>query len=147
MNLRGTLNPEPGRFGPIALFIVRVATGLVVLPHGYYKAMGGVAGLAGGLASKGVPAATLLAWCATLAEFVGAALMVLGLLTRPAAASVSFTMVVAWATMHLSDLPNIGAKGGPSFEYPFLLSMTALAIAIAGPGRYSLDERFFGRGR
>ena len=65
---------------------------------------------------------------------------------RPAAASVSFTMVVAWATMHLNDLPNIGAQGGPAFEYPFLLSIAALAIALAGPGRFSLDAKIFGRG-
>ena len=147
MNLRAALNPEPGRFGPLALFLVRVATGLVVFPHGYFKVMGGVAGLSAGLASKGVPAAPLFAWCATLAEFVGGLLMVLGLLTRPAAASVAFTLFVAWSTMHLGDLPNIGAKGGASFEYPFLLSITALAIALAGPGRYSLDAIVFKRGR
>jgi putative oxidoreductase len=47
--------------------------------------------------------------------------------------------------MHLNDLPNIGAQGGASFEYPFLLSIAALAIALAGPGRFSLDAKIFGR--
>jgi putative oxidoreductase len=149
MNYRALLSPTSAeaRFGDVALLLVRAATGLMVLPHGVYKLMGGVTMLAGGLAAKGLPAPGLLAWCAALAESVGAALMVVGLLTRPAAAAVSFTMVVAWATMHLGDLPKIGAQGGPSFEYPFLLSMTALAIALAGPGRFSLDARMFGRGR
>lgn len=147
MSIRALLSPEAGRpFYDHALLLVRAATGLVVVPHGVYKLLGGPAGLAGGLAAMGFPAPTLLAWCAVLAEAVGAALMVLGLATRPAAASVSFTMVVAWATMHLNDLPNIGAQGGPAFEYPFLLSIAALAIALAGPGRFSLDAKIFGRG-
>lgn len=115
----------------------------MILPHGIYKIMGGAAGLAQGLAAGGLPAAGLFAWCATLAEGVGGALMVIGLATRPASAAVSFTMVVAWVMVHLGDLPKIGAQGGAAFEYPFLLSMAALAIAIAGGGRYSLDARFF----
>jgi putative oxidoreductase len=117
----------------------------MILPHGYYKLMGGPAGLAQGLAAGGLPAALLLAWCATLAELVGGALMIIGLATRPAAAAVSFTMVVAWAMVHLKDIPKIGAQGGAAFEYPFLLSIAALAIAIAGAGKYSVDARLSGR--
>lgn len=139
MKLARLFSTEPDRKTDIALLVVRAASGLVLAPHGAYKLADGAQKLAEGLASKGLPAPTLLAWCATLAELVGAALMVLGLLTRPAAAVVSFTMVFAWASMHLADAVNIGTKGGPSFEYPFLLSMTALAVALAGPGRYSVD--------
>jgi putative oxidoreductase len=138
------LAPGPNRVD-LALLIVRVAAGLMILPHGYYKLWGGVSGLAQGLAAGGLPAAGLLAWCATLAELVGGALMVIGLATRPASAVVSFTMVVAWAMVHLKDIPKIGAQGGAAFEYPFLLSMAALAIAISGAGRFSLDAKLFDR--
>ncbi|NUQ76004.1 MAG: DoxX family protein [Polyangiaceae bacterium] len=141
-NISALLSAGPSRVD-LSLLIVRVATGLMILPHGIYKLMDGASGLAKGLAAGGLPAAGLFAWCATLAEAVGGALMVLGLLTRPASAAVSFTMVVAWVMVHLGDLPKIGAQGGAAFEYPFLLSMAALAIAIAGGGRYSLDARLF----
>ena len=107
--------------------------------------MGGVSGLAQGLAAGGLPAPSFFAWCATLAELVGAVLMIIGLATRPAAAAISFTMVVAWIMVHLKDRPKIGAQGGAAFEYPFLLSVAALAIAIAGAGRYSVDARLSGR--
>lgn len=143
-NLSALLSPGPTRVD-FALLLVRAVTGLVVLPHGYFKAMGGVAGLTQGLAAGGLPAAGFFAWCATLAEFVGAALMVVGLATRPAAASVSFTMFFAWVMVHLKDIPKIGGPGGASFEYPFMLSITALAIALSGAGRLSLDARLFGR--
>lgn len=140
------LSSGPNRFVDLALLIVRAATGLMMFPHGYFKLMDGAAGLTKGLAAGGMPAPALLAWCATLAEAVGAALMIVGLATRPAAASVAFTMVFAWATVHLGDMAKIGQQGGAAFEYPFLLSMTSLAIALVGAGRYSLDARFFGKG-
>jgi putative oxidoreductase len=141
MSLRSLLYPEPERTGSLALLLVRVATGAMVLPHGWFKAANGAVGLAGGLASKGWPVPTFFAWSATLAELVGGALMIIGLFTRPAAAMVCFTMLVAWIGNHLADAARIGQGGGVAFEYPFLLSVLALAVAIAGPGRYAVDAR------
>lgn len=146
MNVHALLYPDARRTGSIALLLVRLGAGLMLAPHGWAKLMSGPAGLAGGLAQQGLPAPTLLAWCATLAELFGGLFVALGLLTRPAAAAASFTMVVAWATMHLADAAQIGAgANGARFEYPFVLSICFLAVAIAGGGRYSLDAVLFGR--
>jgi putative oxidoreductase len=145
MNVHALLFPDPRRTSSIVLLLVRVAAGLMLAPHGYAKLMSGPAGLAGGLAQKGLPAPTLLAWCATLSELLGGLLVALGLLTRPAAAAAAFTMFVAWTTMHLADAALLGASGGARFEYPFLLSVCFVAVAIAGGGRYSLDAVLFGR--
>jgi putative oxidoreductase len=144
MKLRALLLPDLQRTAPVALLIIRAATGLVLVPHGYMKATGAVTGLAAGLATKGLPAPSLLAWCATLAELVGGLCLAAGLLARPAAAVMSFTMVVAWSTSHLGNIPDIGGPRGGVFEYPFLLSVIALALAISGPGRLSLDRILFG---
>jgi putative oxidoreductase len=111
------------------------------MPHGVYKLLGGAKGLAAGLASRGAPAPIALAWCATLAEAVGGLLVAIGLLTRPAAAAACVTMVVAWSTSHLGDAIRIGTAKGGVFEYPLLLSVLFLTIALAGPGRYSVDAR------
>ncbi len=145
--LRALLYPDLARTGSLGLLLVRLAAAFVLAPHGLAKLSGGVNMLAMGLASKGMPAPGLLAWCATLSEFLGALLVAIGLLTRPAAAAAGFTMVVAWSTMHLADAANIGGPKGPAFEYPFLLSVIFIAIAIAGPGRYSVDAKLFGRAR
>lgn len=145
MKLRSLLYPDPSRTGSLGLLLVRLATGVLLAAHGLSKLTAGPAGLAGGLAMKGFPAPTLLAWCATLAELLGGVCLALGLLTRPAAAVVAFNMVVAWASMHLPDAAFFGtAKGGP-FEYPFLLSILGLTLALTGAGRYSLDAVLFGR--
>ncbi len=147
MKLGALLVPGGDRLEAVGLAIARVATGLLLAPHGWMKVTGGVSGLAGGLAAKGLPAPTLLAWCAALAELVGGLLLALGLFARPAAIAVAATMTVAWLTMHTGDIANIGTGKGPAFEYPFLLSLIAIAIAIAGPGRWSLDARLFGARR
>ena len=133
------LSVDPARFGSVGLLVVRVATGIVLAPHGWAKLADGAQKVAAGLSSKGVPAPHLLAWCATLSELVGSLLVAFGLLTRPAAGAVAFTMLFAVISTHLGDASKIGAPGGAAFEYPFLLGMVALAIAIAGPGRWSLD--------
>ena len=143
MNLRALFLPDPARTQPIALLLTRAATGLLLVPHGYAKITGGVTGLAAGLAAKGLPYPNILAWCASLAEFAGGICLALGLLGRLSALAISVTMVVAWATMHLGNIKDIGGAQGSVFEYPFLLSVVALALAISGPGRLSLDARLF----
>jgi len=145
VKLRDLLSPGSTRYLSHGLLVIRVAAGLVLAPHGWFKLVDGAQGLAGGLAAKGLPMPSVLAWCATLSELVGGALLIAGLFTRPAAAVVSFTMVFAWVSSHLADLPKIGRPGGPAFEYPFLLSMVALGIVLAGPGRYSADAALEGR--
>ncbi|MDI3282505.1 DoxX family protein [Polyangium sp. 15x6] len=145
MKLRSLLYPDPSRTGSLGLLLIRLATGLLLAAHGLSKLTAGPAGLAGGLAAMGFPAPTLLAWCATLAEFLGGICVMLGLLTRPAAAVVAFNMVVAWASMHMADAAHFGSAKGGAFEYPFLLSILGLALAITGGGRYSLDAVLFGR--
>ncbi|MDI1446232.1 DoxX family protein [Polyangium sp. 6x1] len=145
MKLRSLLYPDSNRTGSLGLLLVRLATGALLAAHGFSKLVDGPAGLAGGLAMKGFPAPTLLAWCSTLAEFLGGICLLLGLLTRPAAAVVAFNMVVAWASMHLPDAAHVGSVKGVPFEYPFLLSIVGLGLAFTGGGRYSLDAVLFGR--
>lgn len=145
--VRALFYPDPTRSGSLGLLLVRVAAGGLLVPHGVSKLLGGVSGFAGALAAKGLPSPLVLAWCATLAEAVGGALVVLGLLTRPAALSAFITMVVAWSTTHLADAAKIGTGKGVTFEYPLLMSLIFMAITFAGPGRYSLDALIFGRRR
>lgn len=80
----------------------------------------------------GFPLPFVFGWAASLAEFGGGLLLIFGLLTRPAAASVFFTMLVAYFGVHFSD-PF--AKQEPALLYGFL----ALCFLFAGAGDYSLD--------
>jgi putative oxidoreductase len=79
----------------------------------------------------GIPAP--LAYASCFAEFLGGLALLLGLLTRPAAAIVAVNMAVATFVM----LPKGFLMGGAA--YPFCLLVMALAILLAGPGAFSLD--------
>ena len=125
---------------PYAEPLVRVATGLLLVPHGAQKLFGwfgghGIAGTEQFFASKlGLPP-----WIAVLAgliEFGGGLLLALGLVTRLAAALVVGLMTVAVIHVHL---PNgfFWTQGG--YEYPLLWGILALSFVIRGGGRFSLD--------
>jgi putative oxidoreductase len=125
---------------PYAEPLVRVATGLMLVPHGAQKLFGwfggyGIAGTGQFFASKlGLPAS--VAVLAGLVEFFGGLLLALGLATRAAAGLVVGLMAVAVIHVHLA-LGYFWTDGG--YEYPLLWGILALSFAVRGGGRYSLD--------
>lgn len=70
-------------------------------------------------------------------EFFGGLALVLGLLTRPAALAVAGLMAVALG-VHV-PAGFFWTDGG--IEYPLMWGLLALAIALHGGGRFSLDRR------
>ena len=125
---------------PLGEPLVRVATGLLLVPHGAQKLFGWFGGY--GLEATGQFFATQLGLPASLAlvtgliEFVGGLMLAAGLLTRPVAALVFGLMAVATLQVHLS-LGFFWTSGG--FEYPLFWGLAALSFVIRGGGPYSLD--------
>lgn len=125
---------------PFAEPMVRVVAGLLLIPHGAQKLFGlfggyGVEATGQFFAAKlGLPAS--LALLAGLIEFFGGILLAAGLATRPVAALVFGLMAVAVLKVHL-PIGFFWTEGG--FEYPLLWGVVALAFAIRGGGRYSVD--------
>jgi putative oxidoreductase len=125
----------------LGLLILRVmAGGLLLWLHGWGKAVGvwkfvtaGQAwGLLGVVKSMGFPVPGLWAMMATMAESAGAFLVVIGLLARWSAAAIAINMMVA---MYFHYTRGEGA------EMAALYLAAAAAVALCGPGRYSLDEK------
>lgn len=129
-----------GALSPVAEPLVRVAAGLMLVPHGAQKLFGwfggyGIEATGQFFATKlGLPAG--LALLAGLIEFAGGLALAAGLLTRPVAALVAGLMAVAVVQVHLGA-GFFWTSGG--FEYPLLWGIVALSFAIRGGGRYSLD--------
>lgn len=125
---------------PVAEPMVRVTTGLLLVPHGAQKLFGWFGGY--GLEATGQFFATKLGLPASLAlvagliEFFGGLLLAAGLLTRPLALLVFGLMAVAVVQVHL-PAGFFWTDGG--FEYPLFWAIVALSYAIRGGGRYSLD--------
>jgi putative oxidoreductase len=73
----------------------------------------------------------------SLAEFVGGLLFTLGLLSPIGAIGVAAAMVSATLVPHWSKGP-FGTKGG--YEQSLTNLAVAVAVGLAGPGAYSLDQ-------
>ena len=127
------------RYRDVGLLVLRAGLGAMMIGHGVPKLMAGPDSWAkrgGAMSHLGVDfAPTAWGLAAALSETAGGALLVLGLATRPAAASRAVTMFVAgW--MHYS-----GGHGFGGWSHAAEDGSAMLALVILGGGRYSLDAR------
>ena len=124
------------------LLILRLVVGLTVAAHGAQKLFGvwggpGMAGWTQVVQRLRMRPARPLAWIAALSEFGGGLLLAFGLLSPLGSLAIIGAMLVAIATVHLSKGFWV-TKGG--FEFNLTLIGASAALAITGPGAYSLDN-------
>ncbi|WP_028108876.1 DoxX family protein [Ferrimonas futtsuensis] len=125
-----------------AALILRVPTGLILAAHGAQKLFGwfggyGLEGTGQWMTSIGLAPGYLMALMAGSAEFFGGLALVLGLLTRPAAAVSAFTMLVAMFSVHIGNGLFMSNNG---YEYALTLAVISLALTLQGGGRLALDN-------
>ncbi|MDY1036535.1 DoxX family membrane protein [Enterobacteriaceae bacterium RIT714] len=116
--------------------LLRLAVGGLMLFHGLHKLFGGVGFISGMLVAKGLPG--FIAYGVLIGEVVAPVLIVLGILTRPAALVLAFTMVVAWLMVGTGKTFALDAVGAWAIESLVYFFIGALAVAFIGAGRYAL---------
>ena len=130
----------------ITLLVSRVATGLVMFPHGAQKLFGwfGGRGFDATMSSfqerLGLPA--FVALLVILGESLGALSLVAGFASRFCAFGIVLTMAGA-LTRHLDHgffMNWSGQQGGEGFEYHLLAIAMAVAVMIRGSGALSVDR-------
>jgi putative oxidoreductase len=124
------------------LLILRLVVGLTIAAHGSQKLFGvwggsGMTGWTQVVQRLRMRPARPLAWVAALSEFGGGLLLALGLLSPLGSLAIIGAMLVAIATVHLSKGFWV-SKGG--YEFNLTLIGASAALAITGPGAYSLDN-------
>jgi len=125
----------------VARLIVRIAIGLEFFGSGLGK-LGKLSGLIQYFRSLGIPAAEILAPFSAGTELVCGALIVVGLLTRPAAVMLCGVMTVAIVTAAAPEKHITASWHGllEFFYLPEVLLFLLLAwLVFAGPGRASVD--------
>lgn len=127
-------------FAPLAL---RVPTGIVFMAHGAQKLFGsfggyGLEGTGQWMASIGLEPGYLMALAAGSAEFFGGLAILLGLLTRPAALVLAFTMLVAIFTVHIGNGLFMSNNG---YEFALALLAISVSLLLSGGGALSLDRQ------
>jgi putative oxidoreductase len=131
----------------LASLLLRLAAGLIFLPHGWTKVFGsgGVSAFAADLPQYHLP--VFLGYIAAYAEVFGALLLIAGLLTRLDAFLLACTMFVAAFVVQLPDAIHDPDNAGHLFfaslraiELPLCMFAATAAVVLLGPGRFSLDH-------
>ena len=123
----------------LALLILRVWAGVVFLAHGVKHARGR-AKTGNWLASVGFRNPDFQWLAMTVSEIGVGVLLIAGLLTPLAAAGLIGTMVVAYVVVHRDVGFWVTARPDEGWEYVATLIAMAFAIAILGPGEWSVDH-------
>jgi putative oxidoreductase len=128
----------------IAYPLIRATIGLFLMPHGAQKLFGmfggqGIGGTGEFFGTQlGLDPGWLWALLVGLVEFFGGLALVLGFLTRPAAAAVAVLMAVIMFRVHL---PNGYFWNNGGYEYPLMWGLVALAVFFKGGGEMSIDRK------
>lgn len=128
----------------LGLLVLRLATGGLLSGHGSQKIFGwfngpGLKGTAAWLESMGMQPGAPWAAAASASEFGGGLLTTLGLLYPLGPIATMGAMSMATGKVHWGK-PIWVTQGGA--ELPVTNIAAALTLALAGPGRFSLDRLF-----
>lgn len=126
----------------LAPLFLRVPVGIILMAHGSQKLFGwfggyGLVGTGQWMDSIGIHPGILMAGLSGSAEFFGGLALLIGLLVRPAAAVVAFTMLVALFTVHIHNGLFLANNG---YEYALALAAVAVSLVVSGSGRLAIDK-------
>ena len=123
------------------LAVLRLAVATIFIRHGAQKLfVYGFAGVTGAFTQMGVPLPGFTGPFIALLEFFGGIALLLGFLTRLMSLGFVFDMIGAIVLVGMK-------KGFSSYELEFLLLGSSLALALAGAGRFSVDEAIADRSK
>jgi len=125
----------------LSLLLLRCTIGILLFIAGSGKLFGWFGGFGMEATIQGfskIGISIPLTYLSTFTEFTGGLLLIIGLLTRPAAFAVMINMLVAT----LVTLPH-GFMGPTGAQTPFIFLVIDIVILLAGPMVYSIDMFIF----
>jgi len=122
--------------------VLRIPVAIIFMAHGSQKLFGwfggyGLAATGQWMESVGLSPGYLMALLSGSAEFFGGLALLLGLLTRPAAAVLSFTMLVAIFSTHIHNGLFMANNG---YEFALALLAVTVSLIVSGAGELSVDR-------
>jgi len=125
----------------LAPLLARVTLGVLFMSTGWGKVQN-LAKVAAFFAELHIPAPAIQATLVSYVELIGGALLLVGLLARLASVPLIASMAVAILTAKADEVHGLPDLFG-LVEWTYLALLTW--VALAGPGRASLDQFIFGR--
>ena len=125
-----------------ATLALRIPIGITFMAHGAQKLFAwfggyGLEGTGQWMESFGLAPGYLLALMTGGAEFFGGIALLIGLLVRPAAFVLAFTMLVAIVSVHFVNGLFMSNNG---YEFALALLAASFSLLMSGAGRLSIDE-------
>ena len=119
---------------PFGALLMRLALGVSMAVHGYEKVIphGALNHYAHYIASLGIP--HWLGYVSAYTEFAGGILLIIGLLTRFAAALIAINMLVAFAYVGIH-------QGFGIYNYILALAVLGIMLTFYGAGALALDRK------
>lgn len=118
--------------------ILRLALGVFMLFHGYAKLTKGISGIEASVLKMGLP--MWVAYGVYIGEVVAPLLVIAGFYARAGGVFIMINMIFAIALSHSTQLFDVGKTGGWALELQGFFLLTALVVALIGPGRYSINN-------
>ena len=132
-NTKKRTNADLGRL------LLRLGLGVLFLFHGVAKLTGGIEPIQGLVTSNGLPG--FFAYGVYVGELVGPVLVIIGWYSRVGSLIIAINMLFALYLAHRADLFKLAESGGYALELQAIYLIVAIALALVGPGRYSVNER------
>lgn len=122
-----------------AKLILRVTLGVLILLHGIAKVRGGIGFITATVTGAGLP--SFVAYGVYVGEVVAPLMVIAGWFAAIGAVIIAVNMLFAIALVHTAELLVIGPQGGWALELQGMFLAAAVAVALLGPGRYSVNRR------
>ncbi|PNS09052.1 DoxX family protein [Solilutibacter silvestris] len=119
--------------------VLRLALGCLILLHGIAKLKGGIGQITGLVEAHGLPG--FVAYGVLIGEVVAPIMVLFGFFARFGGVIIAINMLVAFALVHMGQLGHLNQQGGWDLELQGMFLAAAVAIALLGPGAYSVNRK------
>ncbi len=122
-----------------AYALLRVAAGLMLIPHVWPKLMAGPTAVAANVMTRrGLEPSLFFAYAAIIFELAGIVLITLGLFTR----IIALLLVIEFLfIVYVHSASGGWAAGTQGAEFPFIWLIVWIFVLVRGGGPYSLDAK------
>ncbi|MFV8835581.1 DoxX family protein [Aquisalimonas sp.] len=122
----------------VGKLLLRLTLGLLMLPHGIAKLIGGVGGIQGMLAGAGLP--EFLAFGVYIGEVVAPLMIIAGWFCGIGALLIVINMLFAIFLAHSHEIFMLSQHGGWAIELQAFFLFTAVVLLFTGPGRIGMNR-------
>lgn len=123
----------------LARLLLRAALGILILLHGLAKLNGGLSPIVAMVERAGFPG--VLGYAVLVGEILAPLMLIAGFHARIGGLLVAVNMTVAVFLAHMGQIGSFGRGGGWALELQAMFFVAGLAVALTGPGRFSVNGR------